>query len=377
MTHNTNNTAQFQGQYVHNLRDIFVGAALSGVHAIVVGAPGFGKTDIALSLGRRISPKGTIFTRFAPSTPPEKVQGPVDPSWVLNPDGNEMRYVTAGTPYDPKAQIVVLDEVFRANDVAFDILLDVTDRKDIPRAEAPSCWATCNFIVASDRLEALRDRFGLWHYMPDTINVSTQALVKAQLSASAGLNELAVPGNAPTWEEILEIRETIPGPKAINAIVSIIDDLEMEAFSAEFPLRVSPRRKTQWSRILHCASTYIGGSTNYETIPSDAAKLLQYATPALDAGQAAQWAAIAQSVVDTVGSAIEGFLAELYEAIKGVSKETDPAKLTETVSQYTQIIARAEENMKSIAPNDPRVGEALAKAQKWLGKALQGELLEE
>ena len=110
-------------------------------------------------------------------TPPEALRGAYDPAALLN---GRLERVVAGTPYDPTARVSILDEVFRANEVVFDTMLDVLDRLDAKPAQAPVAWATANFVAQGERVEALLDRIALWLWIsPDAMDVA--AIVGAHL----------------------------------------------------------------------------------------------------------------------------------------------------------------------------------------------------
>jgi MoxR-like ATPase len=180
---------------------------LANQHAIVLGAPGWGKTAVGRALAAQLAPapEAVTFVRVDPSTPPEVVRGACDPAPLL---AGRLEPVTSGTPYGPGCRLAILDEVFRANEMMFDALLDVLDRQDAAPGHPDSVWTTANFVAAGERVEALRDRFALWLWLsPDTLDVSE--LVGTHLSAN-GQGSLMVSGVIPDWQTLEDTRRARP-----------------------------------------------------------------------------------------------------------------------------------------------------------------------
>lgn len=355
----------FVGGYVADLRDALVASALSGQHAIVLGAPGWGKTAIARSLAKSIAGDGAwTFTRLDPSTPPEQVKGAFDPAALLN---GKLERVVAGTPYDPVARVSILDEVFRANDVVFDTCLDVLDRMDAHPDQAAVVWGTANFVAQGERVEALIDRFGLWLWLkPDVLDVA--AIAGAHLN---GAHELSVPGGIPDWTDVVNVRKATPGAKARRAVAELLDTLAQEA-SAQ-GRRPHPRRVTQWSKLVYRLGVYDTGQADFSTVPEIASRALRWAWPMPAAEEAESWAQIAAGVIDAVGSAIEGALAQAIVKFREVAGIADQAQRMGRMGELGALLASAQATLKQVGGDDPRVAEASARLTEWFAMAARGE----
>ncbi|HLF28193.1 MAG TPA: AAA family ATPase [Anaerolineae bacterium] len=356
----------FVGGYVTDLRDVLVASALSGQHAVVLGAPGWGKTAIARSLAKSIAGDGAwTFNRLDPSTPPEAVRGAYDPAALLN---GQLSRVVTGTPYDVSARVSILDEVFRANDVVFDACLDVLDRMDANPDQAAVVWSTANFVARGERVEALIDRFGLWLWLqPDTLDVA--ALVGAQLSSVNGLN---VSGGLPDWKDVESVRQARPGDKAKHAVAELLETLALEATAQG--RRPHPRRVTQWSKLVYRLGVYDTGQADFSAVPDVASRALRWAWPMPASEEAESWAQIAAGVVDAVGSAIEGALAQAVVKFREVAGISDQAQRMGRMGELGALLANAQATLKQVGDDDPRVAEASARLTEWFAAAARGEM---
>ena len=352
----------FAGSYVDDMTGVLVASVLSRQHAIILGAPGWGKTAVSRSLAQALAGDAFSFTRLDPSTPPDRVMGAYNPAALL--DGRLER-VVAGTPYDPRTRVAILDEIGRANEVTFDALLDTLDRVDV---DAPPVWATSNFMPSNERTAALVDRFGLWFWItPGTLDVA--AIVAAQLAGN-GRPQVSTAG-LPTWAQIEEVRSAAPGPNAVAAIGDMAASLKVEAESQGRSL--NPRRVAQWSPLLFRAAVWFGGSADFTAVPDAAARLLRYAWPAVTADEAATWQKIAASVVDTLGEAIEQAMVKVKQAMDELIK-AGPMQKAEVIGRLTVQMQQVQANLESLAgENNPRVEEAVVRMNGWLQQAMLGQ----
>lgn len=368
MTRSKPSTARtiFVGGYVSDLRDALIASALSGQHAVVLGAPGWGKSAIARSVASDIAGDGHwTFTRLDPSTPPEAVRGAYDPAALLN---GQLSRVVAGTPYDPNARISILDEIFRANDVVFDTCLDVLDRMDAHPDQASVVWGTANFVAQGERVEALIDRFAIWIWLqPDVLDVG--ALVGAQLTSANGL---AVAGGLPDWKDVEQARAARPGSKARNAVADLLGTLAQEA--AAQGRRPHPRRIAQWSRVVYRLGVYDTGQADFSSVPEPASRALRWCWPAPAADEAASWAQIAAAVVDATGSAIEAAMAQALKKFREVASIQDQPSRMEHMGELGVMLANAQTSLKQIGGDDPRVAEANSQLTEWFAMAARGQL---
>ena len=125
-----NSSNQFVGGYVTKMVDVLAAALIARQNAVLIGAPGYGKTRVALSFAHQtVGADHTSVTRLHPAAPPDVFMGALDP--VAFTQGRISRVVT-GTPYDPDCHFAIIDEFSRANEAAFDAMLDVADRLPTP-----------------------------------------------------------------------------------------------------------------------------------------------------------------------------------------------------------------------------------------------------
>lgn len=211
---------KFVGSYIDDMKLILTASALSRQNAILLGAPGWGKTAVTRSLAGQLTNGKFAFARIDPSTPPDVVRGAYNPAALL--DGRLER-VVSGTAYDPQMGLALIDEIGRGNEVTFDALLDTLDRLDDPNA--PPVWATSNFMPSNERVAALIDRFAMWYW------INPQGLDVAAISASQlnGRGPQVDVSDLPDWAEVQDIRKATPGGKAIKAIGELLENLSTDA----------------------------------------------------------------------------------------------------------------------------------------------------
>ena len=105
-------------------------ALLARQHLVVLGPPGTAKSGLVTELSRRISPQSGaglrsfayLMTRF---TTPEELFGPVSVSGLKR---DEYRRVTAGKLVE--AELVFLDEIFKASSAILNALLKIANEGD-------------------------------------------------------------------------------------------------------------------------------------------------------------------------------------------------------------------------------------------------------
>lgn len=364
---------KFCGNYVTNLHDIFMGSALAGQNTMTISAPGWGKTEMALQSAKAIAgDNGSVFVELDPSTPPEVINGAYDPAEMLN---GRLTKIVTNTPYDPNAHIVILDEIWRANDVVFDALVHATNNKRIDSRVRPIFWGTSNFVGKAERTEALRDRFALWLHVDG--DMDSADIVTAHLTNGNGIDE-AWGKNMPSWDECVRIHYTSPSARALEAIKDTIEALTQEAGVAGFS--VNPRRVVQWGEILHRVSTFHYGSEDYTSIHPEAGKLLKFAFPCATKPEAQKWSQVAMAIADRVGSAIESYRAIAVEKFRQVASQKSMSDKTALVSELGKVLSETENELIRLGgdiktnPNaDPRVAETMQELMNLFSKAVRGE----
>lgn len=355
---------QFVGAYVHDVGEVLIASALSGTNTILIGAPGWGKTKIALQTAKRVNAPYS-FIRLDPSSPPEKVLGAYDTPKMLAT--GEMVRLTSGTPYDPSVRINILDEMPRANDVIFDILLDVTDRIGIPFAQMPVSWATANFFVVNERTEALVDRFGLWCWLaPDALDIA--GVVGTALHG----NGVDVPFDVPDWSRIQETREMIAGPNAQKCVTDLIVALADECQRAS--IRPHPRAVNQWAKIVYHVAAFHKGGADFGDLPIQATRILRFAHPCLSAEESAAWQVIASKVGDPVGSAIETIRLNALTLLKEIAALPNAQARSQRIGQMGGFLKDTQDSLRKISTTDPRIEQTIVTVKEWFAAATIGEM---
>ena len=140
-------------------------ALLSRQRLVVLGTPGTGKSALVTELARRISPLNGaglrsfayLMTRF---TTPEELFGPVSVSGLKR---DEYVRITARKPVE--AELVFLDEIFKASSAILNALLKIANERifhnGAQETQVPliSLFGASNEMPQGNELEALWDRF--------------------------------------------------------------------------------------------------------------------------------------------------------------------------------------------------------------------------
>lgn len=364
---------EFWGKYVHEMRDVLVASVMSQKNAVLLSAPGWGKTRVAKRVSEEIAGKdGSIFIRLEGSTPPQVVKGMIDPAKALE-SPPKFVVVTDNTPYDPRANIVVLDEIFRPPDPVFDALVDILDRHDVNPDDAPVVWGTSNFVIKNQRTNAVVDRIALWLWItPQSLDVSK--FVNEIAHRKRGV-ELSIPSNGramPTWEDVLRVRSYKPKQSTIDTVTSILTTLSAEAKVSSFD--VNPRRLTHWFDILYRYSAWVEDSADFETIPAEAAVILRYAYPTLSADDWRKWDQVARSVGDPLQAALDSATEQAYAAFKKImEKNMQPS---DSALELGKVLAQVQTTLKHLEKaygSDRRIAEQNTAISKTYSQILNGQ----
>lgn len=358
--------SNFIGSYSKTIVEVLTASVLANQNAMLVGLPGWGKTDISDQLARHYAGDDYCLLEIEPSTPPDVAKGAYNPASLLN---GRLERVLTGTPYAPGTKITILDEIGRANEVLYDALLHVTNRRDAGRHPV---WGTANYMPNNERTAALVDRFPLWvHLKQERLDMG--ALVKAHMNGD-GRPQID-PAGVPTWQEIEQVRSFAPGHNAIAAIDNLLSELQQEVEAAN--LTVHPRRGQAWMWLLYRVSAWKTGTADFNSVPDYAKKFLRYAWPCLTADEQDTWATIAGSVVDRVGSAIEETLAEVGTELKKLINEKDAMKRAAIIQNFGMMMSNAQTTLKAVSKgDDQRIDKAILTMNNWLSLAVQGKPIE-
>ncbi len=149
--------AQFLGKE-EIVRLLFV-SALAGEHLVMVGPPGTAKSALLRSFASIIEARyfDYLLTRF---TEPNEIFGPVDIQAF-----REGQYKRRLDGMLPEAEVVFLDEIFKANSAILNSLLTLLNARRFThgnmsvRVPLISLYAASNEVPADEALSALFDRF--------------------------------------------------------------------------------------------------------------------------------------------------------------------------------------------------------------------------
>lgn len=355
---------QFIGSYIRSVAKVLIASAVSGHNAMLLSAPGWGKTDAARMAARAMAgDEHTLTLELDPSTPPEVIHGAYLPHLMAS--GIYQREVK-GTAYDPNAHIVVLDEIWRANDVVFDALLHATGNKNVNAHQRPVFWGTSNFVGKAERTEALRDRFALWLHLDTDLDPAAIAL--AHLYNGTGAIDTAWAAGMPAWDDCVRIRALTPSERSGQLVADTVRTLAEEAGKKNIP--VNPRRVVQWAEILFRLSVFYTGTHDFATIPTEAAMALRWCYPAIKRETANEWAEVASAVLDAVGARIEAYRAIAMERYLAVQSQINPANKIEKIAEMGRVLAEIQAELKTIGAGDPRATEAIREFTDLFQKAL-------
>lgn len=353
----------FVGKYASEMEDMLVASAVSGTNVMVISAPGYGKTEMAIAGAEKVcgGKDGMVFIGLDPATPPEVVRGAYDPQELLKT--GKLTKILAGTAYDPHAKVIILDEIWRSNDLVFAALIHATSDKLRNPLELPVFWATSNSVGSSERVEALRDRFGMWCFLKPKTDIS--AIVASQFETK----ESKWGNSFPSWDECLKVRKQIPTSKSIKAITAILETLGSEATANQMP--INPRRITQWSEILARMTIFEKGTNDFTECSASARKAMRYAYPVVNQQEFDKWQKIVDVIItDTVGEALDAYHALAKQKIDNIVKQhTKDSDDSAFLINLGRAIADAQTELKKIGQSDPRVEVAVKELNQMFAKA--------
>jgi MoxR-like ATPase len=140
-------------------------ALLTKEHAVLIGEPGTAKSALIRRVAQLLNMKVFIYllTRY---TEPAELFGPLDINAL-----KEGKYVRITANKLPEAEIVFLDEIFKANSAILNTLLTIMNERVFHdgyteiKVALWSLFGASNEVPQEPELEALYDRFLLRHYV--------------------------------------------------------------------------------------------------------------------------------------------------------------------------------------------------------------------
>lgn len=364
------NQVYFEGSYIDAMRDAVIAALLSGEHACIIGAPGFGKTDVAMAIARDVHPDNHKMLRITSGMKEDEINGAPNIGKLIN-ESQLIREVT-GTAYDPNVKMVLVDEFGRASSMIYTSLMYLTDRKN---ATVPVV-ATSNFMPTDKAAEALLDRLGLWCWVNPTLTPDEAR--KISVAKSKGKNrQMSVRGKLPTADEIAAAYAAQPGDKAIEAVADVIFQLSADAIAEGYT--INPRRVSQWENVLFRVGFWLTGDADFDRVPDQAIQMLRFCFPLRTQEEAEKWGRVVAAMADPVQVVIDEVLSKAAAHMNGEIDKIAAMSSAErmgAISAAGASMARFQSELLQAGPSEPRVQEALRLMTSWFGNLARGEKIQ-
>lgn len=236
-------------------------ALLAKQHLVILGPPGTAKSQLVTTLASRISPLGGVglksftylMTRF---TTPEELFGPVSVQ-ALKQD--EYRRVTTGRLVE--AELVFLDEIFKASSAILNALLKITNERTFSNGnqELPvpllSLFGASNEVPQGNELEALWDRFLLRMRVGYVSDSGFARLMRA--AATRQMSNGQAQTLLPT--EMAELQHSTDAVTVPTATIDLIEQLRKDL--SKKGIFISDRRWGQTLNVLRAHALLEGRDT--------------------------------------------------------------------------------------------------------------------
>lgn len=195
-------------------------AAIAGEHMVLIGPPGTAKSAVIRSFAKLVD--ATYFeyllTRFSE---PNELFGPVD---IQSFRSGSYRRVTTGML--PEAEIVFLDEAFKANSAILNSLLTLLNERRFNngnttvRVPLVSLFAASNEVPSSDNLDAIFDRFLLRVHSDNLDSYHFHELMNKglELERAAGRDEQAEASERRLQQQQQAAAGNIPAPPPLPTL---------------------------------------------------------------------------------------------------------------------------------------------------------------
>ncbi len=196
-------------------------AAIAGEHMVLIGPPGTAKSALIRAFARLIDARyfEYLLTRFSE---PNELFGPVD---IQAFRAGSYRRVTAGML--PEAEIVFLDEAFKANSAILNSLLTLLNERrfnngsTVVKVPLISLFAASNEVPSQDNLDAIFDRFLLRVHSDNLDSYHFHELMaKGVALEKASAREESVPPPAPAGGAV-PAPPPLPSSRTPAAIASL------------------------------------------------------------------------------------------------------------------------------------------------------------
>lgn len=348
------------------LEPVMTAAALSWQNVLLVGAPGYGKTEIPLAMMRQMfGEEHTMLFPCVPSSLPADIIGYANPIYAIDPEAEAKGipyWIVKGTPVDESILGCLLDEVSRFGDLGADTMVHAMH--PVSKFHRPIYFGTANWLTPTPRNEALRDRFSFTiFFSPTTPDV--RALVRKPAIDTWQFD-------LPTWEQICEVNELTnayvanpDGFKANEAIIQFLENLIRVCEGTDFSM--NNRRIFQFRHALYAMGVYAHGAVDFSELPRGAFRAMEYAYPVIDPMQSLGWRKIVNSLVDRLETEIAEFQSNAYAAWSSIfSRYADRSGRIppDKKDEMSRELGRAfQSNDKALQENFPSGGDRIQQAR--------------
>jgi MoxR-like ATPase len=206
-------------------------ALLAREHLVVLGPPGTGKSHLVAEIARRISPPGGaglqsftyLMTRF---TTPEELFGQISVSGLKRDD---YRRVTAGKL--PEAQLVFLDEIFKASSAILNALLRILNERLFSNGSQEMAVPLISLVGASNEMPQGNDLDALWDRFLLRLRVSYLSdggFSRLIRRAAANGSQAAAPPQTLSQTELAALQQAVGRVEVPGGVLDAVEQLRRD-----------------------------------------------------------------------------------------------------------------------------------------------------
>ena len=312
-------------------------AVVAKEHVVLYGPPGTGKSLLARTIANALGKSyfEYLLTRF---TEPSELFGPIDPNAFRE---GKYRRVTAGKMSE--AQVVFLDEIFKANSAILNSMLTILNERRYDAGGGPQRVPLMSMIAASNEqpegpeLAALYDRILV---RLEVNYISDDEAFRGMLTSSTTIPTTPIDIVA---EQDKATRVTLT-PDTIQAIVDLRNACKKAA------IQVSDRR---WRQTLNLIKAYAHIDARTETAPEDL-EILEHVLWDKPSDRVLATKTV-QSVISPASATATEQLDAARDLLKSLVEGTGMSQLSAAVKDISEIQKR----IAALPNNSKRVQSAL------------------